>query len=58
MRREDIPDLKQVLRYLLGPFEGRILDLIADESMAALYNRPAPSWVAGALIEVRSKPLL
>jgi hypothetical protein len=45
-------DVGQVLRYLLGPLEGTILDIVADD-MAGAYNRPDPSWVAGALIELR-----
>ncbi len=50
--KSDARDVGQVLRYLLGPLQGRILDIVADD-MAAAYARPAPSWVAGALIELR-----
>jgi hypothetical protein len=49
--RSDARDAGQVLRHLLGPLEGRILDLIWDD-MAAIYNKPAPTWVAGALVEL------
>jgi hypothetical protein len=51
--KSDARDSGQVLRYLLGPLEGRILDIVADD-MTVAYDRPAPSWVAGALIELRS----
>ncbi|MBU1749294.1 MAG: hypothetical protein KKA73_16540 [Chloroflexi bacterium] len=50
--RSDGRDVGPVLRYLLGPVDGRILDLIADD-MAAMYQQPAPTWVAGALIELQ-----
>lgn len=50
--KSDGRDAGQVLRYLLGPLEGHILDLVADD-MTGAYQAPAPSWVAGALIELR-----
>jgi hypothetical protein len=50
--KSDARDVGQVLRYLLGPLEGRILDIVADD-MAPAYDKPAPTWVAGALIEMR-----
>jgi hypothetical protein len=46
--KSDGRDVGQVLRFLLGPLEGRLLDLIADD-MTGPYNKPAPTWVAGAL---------
>jgi hypothetical protein len=49
--KSDARDAGQVLRHLLGPLEGRILDLIWDD-MAAIYNKPAPTWVAGVLVEL------
>ena len=53
--KSDGRDAGQVLRYLLGPLDGHILDL-AWEDMAPLYDKPAPSWVAGALIELQPAP--
>jgi hypothetical protein len=47
--KSDGRDVGQVLRCLRGPQKGRILDLIADD-MSAAYDKPAPTWVAGALI--------
>jgi hypothetical protein len=47
--KSDGRDVGQVLRHLLGPLEGRVLDVVADD-MTGPYNQPAPSWVAGALI--------
>ena len=49
--KSDGRDVGQVLRYLQGPLDGRILDLVADD-MTSHYNQPAPTWVAGALIEM------
>ena len=54
--KSDARDAGQVLRYLLGPLQGRILVIVADD-MTVAYNKPAPSWVAGALIELRSVEL-
>jgi len=51
--KSDGRDAGQVVRYLLGPLEGSILDLVADD-MTIAYKKPAPSWVTGALIELRS----
>ncbi|MEZ4650482.1 MAG: hypothetical protein R3E97_17195 [Candidatus Eisenbacteria bacterium] len=50
--KSDARDTGQVLRYLAGPREGRILDLVADD-MTGPYGAPAPTWVAGALIALR-----
>lgn len=51
--KSDGRDAGQVVRYLLGPLQGRILDLVADD-MTIAYKKPAPSWVTGALIDLRS----
>jgi len=49
--KSDARDVGQVLRHLLGPITGRILDLTwADTAMD--YGKRAPTWVAGALIEL------
>jgi hypothetical protein len=49
--RSDARDVGQVLRHLLGPVKGRVLDLVADD-MSAAYDAPSPTWVAGALMEL------
>jgi len=49
--KSDARDAGQVLRYLLGPLEGRILDIVWED-MAPLYHKPDPTWVTGALIEL------
>ncbi|MCP4548126.1 MAG: hypothetical protein GY835_16805 [bacterium] len=49
--KSDARDVGQVLRYLRGPLKSRILDLVADD-MTGPYNAPAPTWVAGALLEL------
>jgi hypothetical protein len=49
--KSDARDAGQVLRYLLGPLEGHILDIVSDD-MTGPYHKPAPTWVAGALIEL------
>ena len=50
--KSDGRDACQVVRYLLGPLKGEILDLVADD-MAGAHKKPAPSWVAGALVRLR-----
>jgi hypothetical protein len=50
--KSDARDVGQVLLHLLGPLEGRILDL-TSEDMTGPYRKPAPSWVAGALVQFR-----
>jgi hypothetical protein len=47
--KSDARDVGQVLRHLIGPFDGRVLDLVAED-MTRPYGKPAPSWVAGALV--------
>jgi hypothetical protein len=49
--KSDGRDVGQVLRYLLGPLDGRILDLVWED-MASLYDKPSPSWVAGVLVDL------
>ena len=49
--KSDGRDVGQVLRLLIGPRDATILDLLADD-MAPVYEQPAPTWVAGALIRM------
>ncbi len=49
--KSDARDVGQVLRHLLGPVRGCVLDIV-DEDMTGPYDAPAPTWVAGALIEL------
>lgn len=48
--KSDARDAGQVFRYLRGPMAGRILDLGYTDT-TDLYDAPAPSWVAAALVE-------
>jgi hypothetical protein len=50
--KSDARDVGQVLRHLLGPLEGRVLDLLADD-MSDAYGADRPTWVACALVELR-----
>ncbi len=50
--KSDARDAGQVVRYLLGPLEGHILDLTYTDT-TDMYNTPPPTWVAAALIEQR-----
>ena len=50
--KSDARDVGQVLRFLIGEFDWRILDLVWDD-MSAAYDALAPTWVAGALIELK-----
>jgi hypothetical protein len=49
--KSDARDAGQVLRFLLGPLAGRILDLTYQDT-TDMYNAPAPTWVATALIQL------
>jgi hypothetical protein len=48
--KSDARDAGQVFRYLRGPLQGRILDMTYSDA-SELYKQPAPSWVAGPLVE-------
>jgi hypothetical protein len=48
--KSDARDAGQVFRYLCGPMNGQILDLVPSDA-ADLYHAPPPTWVAAALIE-------
>lgn len=50
--KSDGRDAGQVVRYLLGPLEGKILDLTYSDT-TDMYNQPPPTWVAAALVEYR-----
>lgn len=50
--KSDARDAGQVVHYLLGPLEGRILDLTYSDT-TEMYKAPPPTWVAGALIELK-----
>ena len=50
--KSDARDAGQVTRYLLGPLTGEILDLTWCDT-TDMYNQPAPTWVATALIELK-----
>ena len=49
--KSDARDVGQVLRHVVGPLTGHVLDLVAED-MSAAYEAPAPTWVAGALVEL------
>jgi hypothetical protein len=49
--KSDARDAGQVTRFLLGPLSGRILDLTYHDT-TEMYDQPAPTWVATALIEM------
>jgi hypothetical protein len=52
--KSDGRDVGQALRWLLGPLDAAVLDLIADD-MAPVYQKPPPTWVACALVALSSK---
>ena len=51
--KSDGRDVGQVLCLLAGPLQAELLDLLADD-MAPVYEKPDPTWVAGALIALHS----
>ena len=50
LAKSDARDAGQVYRWLRGPMRGRVLDITFSDS-SGLYNQPAPTWVAAALME-------
>lgn len=50
--KSDGRDVGQVLRYLLGPLQGGIIDLTFTDT-TDMYNAPPPTWVAAALVELK-----
>jgi hypothetical protein len=50
--KSDGRDAGQVVRYLLGPLQGRIMDLTYADT-TKMYDAPAPTWVAAALVELQ-----
>ena len=52
--KSDARDAGQVVRYLLGPLAGSILDLAWCDT-TDMYNQPAPTWVATALIALQKR---
>lgn len=50
--KSDGRDAGQVTRYLLGPLDGRILD-ITHADTTDMYNQPPPTWVAATLVEYK-----
>lgn len=46
--RSDARDAGQVFRYLRGPMQGEILDLVYTDT-TEMYGAPPPTWVGGAL---------
>lgn len=52
--KSDGRDAGQVVRYLLGPMKGSILDLTYSDT-TKMYDAPPPTWVAAALIKLQSQ---
>jgi hypothetical protein len=50
--KSDARDAGVVFRYLRGPLRGAILELTYTDA-SALYEAPAPTWVAAPLVEWR-----
>jgi hypothetical protein len=50
--KSDARDVGQVLRHLTGPVEG-VIRSIAAADMTEAYGAEPPTWVAGALIELK-----
>jgi hypothetical protein len=50
--KSDSLDVGTILRYLLGPLDGHILDLQLADTASLYYGHPKPSWVAASLVEL------
>jgi hypothetical protein len=48
--KNDARDGGVLVRYLLGPLQGQVLDITYSDT-TEMYHQPAPTWVAAALIE-------
>jgi hypothetical protein len=53
LAKSDGRDAGQVVRYLLGPLQGHVVDLTYADT-TKMYGAPAPTWVAAALVELQS----
>ena len=49
----DSLEVGQLLRYLIGPFKGYIRDLRLIDVSDLFEEKPEPSWVASALVELQ-----
>lgn len=52
LAKSDGRDAGQVVRYLLGPLQGHIVDLTYADT-TKMYDALAPTWVAAALVELK-----
>ena len=55
--KSDGRDVGQVLRHLIGNCKAEILDVVFDD-MTDMYGGIPPTWVAGALIEVKTENII
>jgi hypothetical protein len=53
--KSDARDAGQVFRSLRGAMTGRVRDLTYSDA-SELYGKPAPTWVAAALVEWQKQP--
>lgn len=53
LAKSDGRDAGQVVRYLLGSLQGKIIDLTYADT-TDMYKAAAPTWVAAALVELKS----
>lgn len=49
--KSDAKDVGQLLRYLLGPLKGNILDLVTCDT-SLMWDSLPPTWVAASLVEL------
>jgi len=52
--KSDARDVGQVVRHLVGPVRGELLDVVVEDTTGA-YGAPPPTWVAGALMTLMSE---
>ncbi len=53
LAKSDGRDAGQVVRYLLGSLQSKLVDLTYADT-TAMYNAAAPTWVAAALVELQA----
>jgi hypothetical protein len=49
--KSDWRDAGVVARHLCGPFKSTILEVVPSDFAKSIYQAPAPTWAAGALVQ-------
>ena len=50
--KSDWRDAGPIVHHLLGPLRSTVLDLVPSDFAKSIYQAPAPTWCAGALVKL------